>query len=74
MARASGESVPLRLKYVNILGSKNINYPVPAMTRKEIREAEENAAKQQMKATGSSSALQTGFILVITGVLFTVYL
>ena len=44
------------------------------MTRKEIREAKENAAEQQMKATGSSSALQTGFILVITGVLFTVYL
>jgi len=78
LARASGESVPLRLKYVNILGSKNINYPVPAMTRREIREAEEKAAamlaEQQLKATGSSSAVQTGFILVITGVLFTLYL
>jgi len=77
LARVSGESLPLRLKYVNILGNKKIDYPVPAMTRTEIREAKETAAllaEQEAKKESSCSALQTGFTLLITGVVVALYL
>jgi len=78
LARVSGESIPLRLKYVNILGSKEMDYPVPVMTRKEIQEAEDEAAallaEQQAKPNSSCSALQTGFTLLISGVVVALYL